>query len=144
MFASNRTYHKNFVAPLVDIPLAKIMNRYWRSFVKSLNPNSRGLPLWEPTDGNNWQVINSGEEIFSDVPIQSELQTLFTNHIGPLLEKFSNGFGFIPNIPFDDGMNDSVMEDYLNAVKELTDRIEENDGLWSEINFGNIKTYIQS
>jgi para-nitrobenzyl esterase len=121
VFGSNRTYHKNFLAPLVDIPLAKIMTKYWNSFVTTLDPNSGGLPEWEASDGSNWQLIQSGDEIYSE-PIQSELETLFDIHIGPLLEKVANALSFIPNIPVEDGV---VTEDYLNAVNEVKDRIEE-------------------
>jgi len=74
VYASNKPYNRDFLAPIANPELADTMNSYWTNFAKTGNPNEDGLPEWNPMTAEStvWNVLGpaTGSEPVPDTQIE--------------------------------------------------------------------------
>jgi para-nitrobenzyl esterase len=66
-----------------DYELADITSSYWANFMKTGNPNGKGLPEWLPSKSGALAYIDLGDEIVLDTEIDKldELTIEYTKRV---------------------------------------------------------------
>jgi para-nitrobenzyl esterase len=68
---------------LADHELAKVMSAYWVNFIKSGNPNGKGLPQWPEYTAKEKQIMILGDKpAAATLPDQEALDFIYTRMKG--------------------------------------------------------------